>query len=383
MRHLNIAFYTDTFFPAVDGVVTSIEGFTKELEGRGHHVYIFTAGKPGSANSDPNVFYTRGIQLKRYPQYTFAMFPFLPVAKTRKLKIDIIHAQTPFSMGMSALITAKVNRIPLVGTFHTLFTSKTVIDEYTVSNNMARKLANKYSWSYARFFYNMCDKVIAPSGTISSVLKRKGIPNVSVVENGIDRRIFNERIPGTAVRRQFLDKGHGKIVLYVGRISKEKRLDVMIKAAKRLKGRGIRFVAVGNGPAMDYYADMVRKYGLESDFKFLGFVPHSELPKYYAAADLFCIPSTFETQGIVSLEAMSMGKPVVGADYLALSELIRPGKNGEKFTSGDSAACARKIERVINDTDRYKETVVTAEKYSIEKVTDKLLDVYNGLLDPR
>ena len=125
---------------------------------------------------------------------------------------------------------------------------------------------------------------------------------------------------------------------------------------------------------------MSHNYHLQDKFRFIGAVDHAELPKYYAACDAFCIPSTFETQGVVSVEAMACGKPVIGADYLALRELIKNGRNGEKFIPEDSRDCASKIRKVIYNIDTYKEMTNTAKSYSIERTTDHLLGLYKRVI---
>ncbi|MEM3827572.1 MAG: glycosyltransferase, partial [Candidatus Micrarchaeaceae archaeon] len=218
---LRIAFYTDTFLPAMDGVVTSILNAKKELEKKGNTVYIFASGNRKAAEVTKrykNVFVTRGIRLRSYPQYSIAVFPSFNSVRLSK-SIDVVHAHTPFTMGMSALITAKVNKIPMIASFHTLFTNKSVIKEYTIQNKILQRFILKHAWSYARFFYNKCNAVIAPSNTIKSLLIKHGIRNVFVVPNGIDLKRFNyNKISGTALRRRLLAKKNGKIVLYIGRI---------------------------------------------------------------------------------------------------------------------------------------------------------------------
>ena len=380
---LKIAFYTDTFLPAVDGVVTSILTFKEELESRGHTVYLFASGNSVTKNLShkyKNVHVVRGIRFRKYPQYNLALFPYLTSMRNSR-NMDIIHAHTPFMMGSAAFLAAKVNKTPIVGSFHTLFTNSSVIREYTSSNRLAQKLAKKYAWSYARWFYNNMDGVIAPSNSIASLLKGKGIANVHTIPNSIDLERFNSSVTSKGLRKE-LAGDHGRVVLYVGRISREKKLEVAIKAAQRLKRRGgPAFVFIGTGPALDYYKNMVSRLGLDDTVKFLGFVENKMLPKYYAAGDLLCMPSTFETQGIVALEAMAMGKPVVGADYLALKELISNGRNGEKFKPGDWNGCARKIEKVINNIDSYNETTDTARRFSNSRVTTQLLDFYKEVID--
>ncbi|HVC58452.1 MAG TPA: glycosyltransferase [Candidatus Acidoferrales bacterium] len=381
---MNIAFYTDTFLPAVDGVVTSIINFRNELERRGHTVYLFASGDSRTkamTRGDKDVFVVRGTKFKKYPQYNLALFPFISPLKTRNLQIDIAHAHTPFTMGAYSLVYSRLNRIPNVGSFHTLFTSKSVIKEYTTRNRMVTKVLQKYSWPYAKFFYGKCDSVIAPSGSIKDLLVKKGIGNVSIVPNSVDTKRFNPKVSGTKIRSRVMRNERNKLVLYAGRLSKEKKLDVLIKAARRLKDSDIEFIIGGTGPAESYYRGLVARYNLQSKVRFVGFIDPELLPNFYAAADLFCIPSTFETQGIVSLEAMATGKPVVGADYLALGEMIKNGKNGEKFRPGDSRACASKISKVINNMSSYKSMLETARSYSVERTTDQLLDVYKKTID--
>ncbi len=380
---LKIAFYTDTYLPAVDGVVTSIINSKRELERRGHQVSIFTSAESRSrplTEIEKNVYAVHGVKFKKYPQYRMALFPFLAASKLTEINPDVMHAHTPFMMGISGLSMAKINKIPITATFHTFFANKSVLEDYSLSSGLGQRVLNKYSWPYARFFFNKCDRVIAPSETTQGILKRHHIINTSVVPNSVDTKVFNPAVNGARIRKTITGGSRDKIVLHVGRMSREKRIDVIIKAAARLKGKGIKFVFAGSGPAMHKYQQMALRCGLRDSVRFIGFVPEEQLPKYYAAADLFCTASTFETQGVVLLEALATGKPVVGADFLAIKEIIKNGRNGEKFKAGDSAACARKIEKVLNNLDSYKETVSTAARYSVPKTTDMLLNVYRQII---
>ncbi|MGC8571730.1 MAG: glycosyltransferase [Candidatus Micrarchaeia archaeon] len=377
---LKIAFFTDSFLPATDGVVTSILSFKEELEKRGHEVYIFASGNSatkealGKIKNNKNIFIIRGPRFKNYPQYNIALFPFDLPMKINNIQPDIIHAHTPFAMGGYALAIAKINKIPIVGTFHTLFTDKFVINEYF--SRHASRILQKYSWKYATFFYNKCNSVIAPSNPIKEILEKKGVNNVVTLPNGIDFSRFNKRVNGSKIRAKF-PKGK-KIVLYVGRLSKEKRLETLFKAARILKDEDIFFIIVGKGPAYNYYKDLTIKMKL-NNVKFEGFIEDELLPKYYAASDVFCIPSTFETLGIVAIEAMACGKPVVGADSLALSEIIKNNVNGEKFRANDSRDLARKIKKALNT--EYKDIGNSIDKYSIKNATDSLIAFYKEVIN--
>jgi 1,2-diacylglycerol 3-alpha-glucosyltransferase len=381
---LKIAFYTDTFLPAVDGVVMSILNFKKELENRGHEVYVYASGTSKTkqmSKDQKNIIIVRGLRFSKYPQYSMALFPLGSKLKTINVKMDISHAHTPFMMGIHAMVLSKVDRTPIVGSFHTLFTDKSVIKDYFADNRMLEKTITRYSWKYARLFYNRCNRVAAPSNSIKTMLERKEIRNVDVVPNGIDIKKFNPDVSGSKIRKMIVKGRKEKVVMYVGRISKEKRLETLIKAAAIMKKDDVKFVFIGNGPAESHYHHMVERMHLRDKVMFMGFVKNSKLPDYYAASDLFCIPSTFETQGVVSLEAMASGKPVVGADYLALRDLIKNGSNGEKFRALDGNDCAKKLRKVIYNIDSYKGMRETAKRYSIERTTDDLLGLYMRVLN--
>ncbi|MGC8647505.1 MAG: glycosyltransferase [Candidatus Micrarchaeia archaeon] len=380
MESLNIAFYSDTYLPAMDGVVNSIINTRKELERRGHNVYLFVSGDSRTrktTRNDKNIFIIPGAKFNKYPQYNIAFFPFSAYFKYKDLKINLIHAHTPMLVGMYALMLSRMNKQPIVGSFHTLFTEKDVINEY-VNSQVLKKYALKYSWKYARYFYNRCNATIAPTLTIKDLLEKKRIRNVSVVPNGIDTKRFNPKVDGSEIRGKLA--GNKKVILYVGRLSKEKHVEVLLRAMKLLDDNYMLIIG-GTGPSMQHYMSLSARLNLSSKVRFVGFIKDELLPQYYAAADVVCLPSTFETQGMVVLEAMAVGKPVIGANKLALKEIIKNGKNGEKFEPGDYTGCARKIEKVINNMDSYKETISTAKNYSVENATEMLINLYKEILN--
>ena len=204
---LKIAFYTDTFLPAVDGVVVSVMNFRKELERRGHEVYLFASGNEKTrqmTKGDSRITVIRGVTFKKYPQYSLALFPLISALKVRNVRMDLHHAHTPFMMGIYGLGISKFDRRPIVGSFHTLFTNNSVIKEYTVDSKLVRKTILKYSWKYAKLFYDNCAGTAAPSEVIKRMLVRKDIRNVDVVPNGIDTKRFNPKVDGSKVRAKLL-----------------------------------------------------------------------------------------------------------------------------------------------------------------------------------
>lgn len=201
MGKLNLAFYTDTYEPAIDGVVTSINAFKKELERRGHKVYIFASGRYDAPKSHrKDLFLYPGIGLKAYPQYNVALFPYTSITKLSKLEIDLVHAHTPFFMGFSALINAGIGHYPIVGSFHTMVNNKAIINEYYPKNPELKRLSIKYLWKYVKFFYRRCDVTTAPSEAITSMLERHGVNNTVMIPNIVDPEQFNTRVSGDAFR---------------------------------------------------------------------------------------------------------------------------------------------------------------------------------------
>ncbi len=276
MDKLNIAFYSDTYLPAIDGVVTSMLNFKQELERRGHRVYIFASGDRTSKKrySNRKVFISTGVRFKPYPQYKIAIFPYRTLLKLNSLDIDVMHAQTPFSMGIAAMATAKLASCPIVGTFHTMINNKEIVRSYYPKNKMLRRFTSKYMIKYISFFYSRCDATIAPSATVERMLNRVGVKNVHVVPNSVDLKRFNQKVGGSEMRKRLKINDRDKMVLYLGRLSKEKRVEVLLKAAKELakKNNRIKFVIGGTGPAMDYYRRMVDSLNISHSVRFVGFV---------------------------------------------------------------------------------------------------------------
>ncbi|MEM0086960.1 MAG: glycosyltransferase [Candidatus Micrarchaeaceae archaeon] len=386
METLKIAFYSDTYLPAMDGVVNSIINFRKELERRGHEVYLFTTSNAGRYSPKDKIFVFRGINFRPYPQYKMPIFPYRSTIKMASMNFDIIHAQTPFMMGFSALISAKLLDLPIVGSFHTMVKDRHVIEAYYPKSKPLRKFTSKYLWKYTKFFYRRCKATIVPSNTIKAFLEKQNVRNTFVVPNGIDLSRFNPKIDGSKVRDTLNIPPGKKVILYIGRLSNEKRVDVIIRAFWKLskKRDDIVLVIGGTGPAAATYKHLANRLGLSESVKFLNFVSERMLPSVYAASDVFATASKFETQSISSIEAMAMGKPVVGANMLALKEIIKNGVNGEKFEPDNYDSCARKLNSVLNNLRSYKKNAIkTANSFSIEKTTDKLLYVYNLILSSK
>jgi len=373
---MRIAFFTDSYLPQRDGVVSTIVNFRKELEKEGHEVFIFAAGsrKDKRENKDAHVFYHTAIPFKPYPDYKVALFPVSSISKVRQLKVDIIHTHSMASMGVAAYAAAKALGKPLVGTFHTLVPQAT---HYISRHRMVRKISGHLLWNYLKLYYNRCCTVMAPSKWIGGLIASKGIRNVVVVPPGIYAEKFAKG-NGEAFRERF-GLGNAPVIMYVGRVAEEKNLETLIKSAIFVLEEmpKAKFVIVGKGPAQKKYAELARREGIGRSFVFTGFVKDEELADAYHACDVLAFPSTFETLGMVALEAMACGKPVASADHGPLREVVREGVNGALFNPKSPDQCAEAIARVYKARRRFAPACrKTAAEYSAGKSARKLVQVY-------
>jgi len=378
---MKVAFFTDTWLPNVDGVVNSMLLQRRELERRGHEVYVFASGTTHdrAANTDKRVFIHRGVRVPPYPQYKLALFPIPTTLKqVHDSRVEVVHCHAIASMGVAAIASAKMWGLPLIGTFHTMIPRAA---RYVTGNPLGQRFLAEAAWRAIGLFYAPFDSVIAPSHVIRQELVDHGVSRVDVVSNGIDPNRFNPKVDGRAVRRK-LAAGKRKVIIVAGRMGFEKNLDVVLKAAPSvLKSEDAVFVFVGKGPAKTRCQELARKMRLGKNAVFTGFVPDEELPKHYAAADVFVTASTFETQCLALYEAMACGKPVVGADALAIPEAVRDGETGLLFKPFDSADCAEKVLRVLgakpSEYARWSRNCrALAERKSVKNSVDGLLRVY-------
>lgn len=376
---MRIAIFTDTYNPEINGVVTSVELFRRELERRGHTVYLFCPEYPHQDESQPNVF--------RFPSspYLFKMmterrfaYPSLKVFRQiSKLNIDIIHSQVPANIGTFGLFVGRFWRIPNVTTYHTLFA------EYThympIPTGIARYLVELIS----RRFTGRCQRVISPSYRIKQELRKYHVDApVDVIPTGMDFHDPDELDDDAAIRRR-LGVPEGKRVLsMIGRIGREKNISFLLGVMKLLKQRRSDFVFVvtGDGPDLEPLQAEVEELGLEREVMFTGYVTRPEVFGLLKTTSILVFASLTETQGLVLLESMSMGTPVVAIDAMGVSDLLAEGRGGIPARM-DTEDFAEKVERLLDDDALYeekrREALEKAREWSIERMTDRLLECYD------
>lgn len=378
METLKIAFYTDSYLPSRDGVVTSIMNTRKELERRGHEVYVFASGGSETAKlakKDKQLYVIKGMQFKRYPQYTMGL---VNRESTRLMEImpDIIHAHTPFTAGLFGYRASIQLNSKFIGTFHTMVFSDEAISAYFTNNRTAIKLSRFVVMRYLKWFYSKTDSIIAPTMYVKRILENSGLRNIKIIPTGVDFDSM-KREKREKARIQLGLKSKDKIILYFGRVSREKNIDILIKAAKPLSASGFKVIIAGFGPYIKELVSLSKRIG-NRNVIFTGFVKEKDIPLYYSASDLLCNPSTFETQGIVDLYASFYRLPILLPEKGAQEELFNYAKCGERFNAHSVKDLVEKANAIYDHSDRYKFDGIVKE-FDIKRTVDKLIALYNKI----
>lgn len=371
---MRIAIFTDSYKPQINGVVTSIETFVSELKRRGHDVYIYAPADP-AAKEEKNVFRIRSFEFFGYKGYRIALPVELMVEfPIEKIKPDVIHIHSPFSIGMLGLRIAKKYKIPAVATFHTMypdyihyFVKPNLLLKVKILNDMFRDV----SWSYIRWFHNLCDTVIAPTPTIKKVLKKNGIKvKTAVIPTGTHAR-------HVSADRKRLRKKYGfngeKIILHVGRVTREKNMETILRSLKPLLEGDYRFVITSDGPHKPVLEKLVKDEQIKN-VTFTGFIPEKQLLDYYSLADVFVMGSATETQGIVLMDAAISSLPAVVLNEPVIADFVRENNTGLVATRKNFA---EKVKFIAEKKPSFTKGFDRVRKnYDIRKCVDDLLELY-------
>jgi glycosyltransferase involved in cell wall biosynthesis len=383
---MKIAVFTDTFAPQVNGVANAVRNFDGMLSGMGHEVEVFTGGhSPGTVATDgARVHRYRAVTFFPYPEFESSVSVIRPLRDAASFGPDVVHAHSPFVMGLCAWRAARRLKVPLVGTFHT------PVDEYVVyiagRSAFIRGVLKRVARAYQNWFYGRCDVIIVPAKSAVKYLDA-GDKRIEVVSNGLDLKRY-----GRAGRREFRDRfglGDAPVIMHGGRLSFEKRIDGVIKAMPRVLEAipEARLLIVGRGPARQSLETLVDGLGLGKAVVFTGYVSDEDFPGAFAAADVLALNSPVETESIIALEAFATGVPVVGADAGAIPDAVVPGENGFLFNTDDTEAMAKCLIQVLEDKSLMEKlgegALKTAAGHSLEKSTEKLLAVYESVIRKR
>ena len=375
MERLRIAMFSDSALPILNGVSVSVDALVRELRDRGHSVHLYAPRIPGHRDEDPNTIRARAIRSPWAPQYPLAIPPFYRLLRRfRQSEYDLVHTHTPFALGLTGLRWAESHDLPIVSTYHTLY------DRYAhYLATFPRRYARFRIAKHTNFYYNAVDAVVTPSEASLKWLRRHSVVSpVTVIPTGSPRRAFLDR---SECRANFGLPPDQRAMLYVGRLAREKNLELLFEMASRCFAvdPSLRLWLVGDGPYRAECAAVARRLGIGDRVRFVGFVPRSEVDRYYAAADLFVFPSITETQGLVVQEAMAYGLPAVAALGGGASDGIEHGTNG-LVCRNDPDEFARSVLRIFADETLHSSMSAAAARtvrgQGLDAMAEGVLDVY-------
>ncbi|HIP71145.1 MAG TPA: glycosyltransferase family 4 protein [Anaerolineae bacterium] len=375
--NLHIGMFTNTYKPVLSGVVRSISSFRDALTESGLNVFIFAQEARDYEDEEPFVYRYPSLEI---PAYKYPMT--IPVSRTidkiiPTLHMNVIHCHHPAGVGEVGVRKAQELNIPAVFTHHTRYR------EYAQYVKLVPKnLSEKVIGSWLLDYMTRCQHIIVPSEPIKESLANSyGITErVTVMPTGIDLTPY-KTADGTAVRQKHNWGPDQTVIISLGRLADVKNWPLLLDAVEVVlqKHPDARFVLVGDGPERPSLEKKVAQMSVANRIEFVGRVPYEEVPAYLKAADLFCYASVTETQGLVTLEALAAGLPVVAVDASGTSETVEDGVDGI-LTPEDSQALAEGMDKLLSDQDLYrrmqKAALQKAADWDINVLTQKLLDIY-------
>jgi len=373
---VRVALFTNNYAPFCGGVTTSVETLRRGLAGRGHDVWVFAPRFPGAAD-DPHVVRYPSIPAATYPEFALAIpFSRAIAARARALAIDVFHAQHPFLLGPTARRLARQQGRPLIFTYHTRY------EKYAHYVPLQRALVEAAAVRLSTRFAARATAVIAPSAVIRDELLGRGVrAPLAVVPTGIDLTRFCPG-DGQAARRALGLAAEERVLLYVGRLDREKSVERILLAFERIANTvpRTRLLLVGQGTQAEALRRLAGSLPIADRIRFLGLRPHAALPVCYRAADLFVFASETETQGLVLAEAAACGLPAVAVAAPGCDEVVQDGASG-LLTKPEPAALAEAAIGLLVDAERRRVMGVRAREvaerqFGVNLQIDRTLAVY-------
>ena len=399
---MNIAFFTDAYYPRINGVAVSVRSYATKLAEMGHSVCIVCCNYGDEEDkkdkkkkksflqddklhpnlkiyriSSINVFVSKedkSAKLSAWHDVKHTMDAFKP---------DIVHINSEFMVGYFGLIYSRHRNIASVYTFHTLW--EDYVDGYI--KFMPVYPAKKIAKEFIKFYLKRANILIAPTVNIANVIKSYGIErDAKILPTGIPQALDVKKLN---VRPLFFNQLHTllprvqkkHVLLYVGRVVKEKNLDFLFPVLAEVKKtfKDTVLVFVGGGPELDNLKEKAKKTGYARDIVFAGYRSREELAYFYSVTDVFVFPSKTETQGLVTLEAMMAGVPVVAIGERGTLDVMK-GDNGGFMVKEDVNEFSQRVLELLKDKELYAEKSQEAKKWasqwSLDTLTEKLVTYY-------
>lgn len=386
---MKILFATESYYPNIDGGAIAQHRLVHELVKRGNEVVViapsFSFKNCVEQDKGSTVFRPRGLTLPFYMnnKYHFSPFPIFQINKIIKtFKPDVVNVCSPYPIGANTMMCAKKYGIPVVGSIHIL--PENMLSPFL--NSRYYNMMNKYSWKYLVYFFNLVDWATAPTQTGADMYIDRGLKTkITPISNGVNTEIFNPNNNGEYLRKKF-NIPKDNIVLYTGRMSSEKNLDVLVKAIPLVvKEIDAHFLFCGSGGG---YKQKMKKLtvtlNVSDNTTFLDFLDWQDYINIYSLANLFVMPAEAELQSIVTMEAIASGLPAVVVNKGAVPELVSLD-NGLLFDPRNSKQLASNIAKILSDRNlrntMSKNSLELIKNHSMKHVGCQFEKVYKNVIE--
>lgn len=321
---MRVAIITENFLPKLDGVTRTLARLLEHLQGNGHQALLLGPESGMVEYAGAEVIGTAGLPLPFYPELKFNFFRPLFMRRMAEFCPDIIHLVDPVILGATGLAAARFFNTPLVSSYHTNLAA--------YCEHFGFSLLTKPMWQYNRFVHSQCALTFCPSPSTAAMLCMQGFEHLRIWPRGVDTTLFQPERRSAEMRLSWLatreEPENKTVLLYVGRVSWEKNLRLLVQAYREMNHERCHLVIVGDGPALLEMQQELQG----TPVTFTGYMSGEQLAAAYASADVFAFPSTTETFGQVVLEAMASGLPVVGLFAEGVCDLVEHEHTGLLLT---------------------------------------------------
>ena len=388
---MRIGIFTDSYYPHVSGVSTSIEMLKNALEEMGHIVYIVAPNKTFLYDKKNRIIWLPGLKFSSYELRVASIYSNKAMKIIEKeWNLDIIHTQTELTIDIFARTVAKKLNIPLVRTYHTLYEDYTYYVTKGHLDNLAKKAVIKLT---KKFCEKRCDELIVPTEKIKKLfIEKYNIKReMFIIPSGIDIKRFNinniKRKESKELRKKYHIAEDDFVIGAVGRVASEKSFDEIIKNMPDLikLNNKIKFMLVGTGPQLEELKKLAKQLKVDKNTIFTDFVDYNKVCNYYHVFDVMVSFSKTETQGLTIIEGLASSKPIVCIDDPSFRSMVQHNYNGFLFTKNEDFR--NFIIKLMLDKELYKTTCMNAKNsvysYSKEVFASRVLKVYYQALDKK
>ena len=374
---MKIAFFTETFLPKVDGIVTRLTKTIEFLTKNGDEVIVFCPEGCPDSYKGATIVGVAAMPLPLYPELKLGLPGPAVSDKLEEFKPDLVHVVNPAVLGLGGIWLAKTNNIPLIASYHTH------LPKYLEHYGMG--MLEPLLWELLKAAHNQALLNLCTSTAMVNELEDKGIQRTALWQRGVDTENFRPELRSQKMREKLFGKYQNtdSLLIYVGRLSAEKQIERIKPVLDNIPGACLALV--GDGP----YRGQLEKIFENTKTNFIGYLSGEELASAYASGDIFLFPSSTETLGLVLLEAMAAGCPVIGANKGGIPDIINNGINGCLYNPDEKDNGERSLieatKKILADKNKKeamrKEARKEAEQWDWNQATLQLQKYYAETLE--